>query len=121
MSYNRIFRAKHVLRRLVSLLPGHLTVSNALLSFGGPMLNILLGIGGAGTYVILSTGHSYPVHFSPTLWVSAIGLICLLCITLVFIPFNNYCISRKWAIFLFSFYISLTVVNIIVEVKGIRI
>ncbi|GHJ84344.1 hypothetical protein NliqN6_0746 [Naganishia liquefaciens] len=89
--------------------------------FGGPMLNILLGIGGAGTYVILSTGHSYPVHFSPTLWVSAIGLICLLCITLVFVPFNNYCISRKWAIFLYSFYISLTAVNVLVEVKGIRI
>jgi sodium/potassium/calcium exchanger 6 len=90
-------------------------------SFGGPMLNILLGIGGAGTYVILSTGHSYPVHFSPTLWVSAIGLICLLCITLVFIPFNNYCISRRWAIFLYGFYITLTIINIVVEIKGIRI
>lgn len=84
------------------------------------MLNILLGIGGAGTYVILSTGHSYPVHFSPTLWVSAIGLICLLCITLVFIPFNNYCISRRWAIFLYGFYIILTIINIVVEIKGIR-
>lgn len=83
------------------------------------MLNILLGIGGAGTYVILLTGHPYEIHFSPTLWVSAFGLIFILVTTLVFIPYNGYMITRKWAVFLIAFYVCITVANIVVETRRI--
>lgn len=79
------------------------------------MLNILLGVGGAGTFVIASTGQPYPVHVSPTLWVSAIGLIILLVTTLVFVPMNGFLISRKWGWFLIAFYLVLTAVNIVFE------
>lgn len=82
------------------------------------MLNVLLGIGGAGSYAVLSTGHAYHVHFSPTLWVSAIGLILMLVSTLIFVPLNNYHISRKWAVFLISFYVILTIINIVVEIRS---
>lgn len=84
------------------------------------MLNILLGIGGAGTYVILSTGRSYVVHFSSTLWVSAIGLVMLLVATMIFIPYNGYWITRKWAFFLLGSYCSITILNIIVETRRLR-
>ncbi|GJJ08558.1 hypothetical protein Clacol_002776 [Clathrus columnatus] len=40
--------------------------------FGGPMLNILLGIGISGSVVIQETGHNYNLHFSTTLLVSPI-------------------------------------------------
>jgi sodium/potassium/calcium exchanger 6 len=85
------------------------------------MLNILLGIGGAGTYVILATGHAYVVHFSSTLWVSAIGLITLLLATMCFVPYNGYWITKKWAVFLLSSYCLITILNIIVETHTIRL
>lgn len=81
------------------------------------MLNLLLGVGGAGTMTILSTGQPYPVHFSPTLWVSAIGLVVLLVITLIFVPLNGFFISRKWAIFLICFYAVMTILNVVVETR----
>jgi sodium/potassium/calcium exchanger 6 len=81
------------------------------------MLNILLGIGGAGTYMVASTGRPYPVQVSPTLWVSAIGLIVLLLTTLCFVPFNGFLISRRWGWFLIVFYCILTAVNIYIETK----
>jgi solute carrier family 24 (sodium/potassium/calcium exchanger), member 6 len=81
------------------------------------MLNILLGIGGAGTYVIASTGRPYPVQVSPTLWVSAFGLIILLITTLCFVPYNGFLISRRWGWFLIAFYCVLTVMNIVIEIR----
>jgi len=85
--------------------------------FGGPMLNILLGVGGAGSYMVASTGRPYPVQVSPTLWVSAIGLIVLLLTTLCFVPLNGFLISRRWGWFLIIFYCILTAINIYIETK----
>lgn len=85
--------------------------------FGGPMLNLLLGVGGAGTTTILKTGQPYVVHFSPTLWVSAIGLVTLLAITLIFVPLNGFYISRRWACFLIVYYSVLTILNVLVETR----
>lgn len=84
------------------------------------MLNILLGIGGAGTYVILATGHSYIVNFSSTLWVSAIGLITMLVATMCFVPYNGYWITKRWAIFLLASYCLITILNIVVETQCIK-
>ncbi|WVR08483.1 hypothetical protein IAU60_005538 [Kwoniella sp. DSM 27419] len=87
--------------------------------FGGPMLNLLLGVGGSGTYHILSTPSHTPVivHFSPTLWVSASGLVAILIATAIFVPINGYLIDRRWASCLIAAYLVLMVVNIAVEVK----
>ncbi|WWC92150.1 uncharacterized protein L201_007104 [Kwoniella dendrophila CBS 6074] len=87
--------------------------------FGGPMLNLLLGVGGSGTYHILFTPQHKPVtvHFSPTLWVSAAGLILILITTAIVVPLNNYLIDRRWAICLIIAYITLMIVNVAVEIK----
>lgn len=79
------------------------------------MLNILLGIGGAGTYIILSTGHNYSVHFSHTLWVSAFGLVALLVATMLVVPYNDFWITRRWGVFLLVSYCFFTALNILVE------
>lgn len=49
--------------------------------FGGPMLNILLGIGLSGAYVTLTTGRAYPIEISSSLVTSEISLLAILAIT----------------------------------------
>lgn len=87
--------------------------------FGGPMLNLLLGVGGSGSYWILRNPQHAPVriHFSPTLWVSGVGLIAILVTTAVVVPLNKYRIDKKWAAVLLVAYASLMTLNVIVEIK----
>jgi sodium/potassium/calcium exchanger 6 len=85
--------------------------------FGGPMLNILLGVGLSGTYVIRQTGRDYQLTFSTTLFVSSIGLLILLLATVLFVPWNGYMLSRSWGIFLIGSYTVLMTINVITEVR----
>jgi sodium/potassium/calcium exchanger 6 len=82
------------------------------------MLNLLLGVGGSGTYHLLFHPHE-PVnlHFSPTLWVSATGLIIILLTTAIVVPMNGYLIDRRWATCLMVAYGGLMIANIVVEIK----
>jgi solute carrier family 24 (sodium/potassium/calcium exchanger), member 6 len=83
------------------------------------MLNILLGIGVSGSYVIHTTGKPYELQFSNTLLVSTVGLLSLLITTMIFVPLNDYFLPRKWGVFLICFYVVIMTVNIIVEVLGL--
>ena len=83
------------------------------------MLNILLGVGVSGSYVIHSTGKPYKMHFSNTLLVSTIGLLALLVTTIIFVPWNDYYLPRKWGVFLICFYVVIMTVNVVVEVLGL--
>ncbi|KIK17638.1 hypothetical protein PISMIDRAFT_215233 [Pisolithus microcarpus 441] len=87
--------------------------------FGGPMVNILLGVGISGSYIIYKTPNSQPyrLHFTPSLISSTVGLLGLLLITLIGVPMNGYHLTRKWGIFLVIAYTVLMVINILVEVK----
>lgn len=83
------------------------------------MLNLLMGIGSAGTYFMLSDPHhaAIAIEFSPTLWVSASGLVLILLATAIFVPLNGFMIDRRWAICLISAYVVLMVTNVVVEIK----
>ena len=83
------------------------------------MLNILLGVGISGSYVIHSTGKPYKMDFSNTLLVSTIGLLALLITTIIFVPLNGYYLPRKWGVFLICFYVVIMTVNVVVEVLGL--
>jgi sodium/potassium/calcium exchanger 6 len=85
--------------------------------FGGPMLNILLGVGLSGTYLIQQTGTEYKLHLSTTLLVSSIGLLLLLLVTMIFVPWNGYMLTRPWGIFLIIFYVIVMTVNVVVELR----
>ncbi|ORX41138.1 Sodium/calcium exchanger protein-domain-containing protein [Kockovaella imperatae] len=86
--------------------------------FGGPMLNLLLGVGGSGTYHLLThPKETVSIHFSPTLWVSATGLVIVLVGTAIIVPLNGYLIDRKWATCLLICYAVLMVTNVLVEIK----
>lgn len=84
--------------------------------FGGPMLNILLGVGISGTYVIRQTGKPYPLEFSTTLVITSTGLLTLLISTLIFVPWNGYFLPRKWGFALIVAYVVLMTANIVAEV-----
>lgn len=83
--------------------------------FGSPMINILLGVGISGTYVIHQQKAPYELHFTNTLFVSTLGLLALLATTLVFVPMNDYFLPRRWGWFLIGSYVVIMSVNVWVE------
>ncbi len=54
------------------------------------------GVGISGTYITRQTGEDVLFHFSTTLLVSTFGLLVLLVATLIFVPYNDYRLSRSW-------------------------
>ena len=82
------------------------------------MLNILLGVGMSGSYIVYQTSEPYSLKLSNTLLVSCFGLLFLLASTLFFVPFNDYFLSRRWGILLIATYITIMVINVIVELKN---
>lgn len=80
------------------------------------MLNILLGIGISGTYIIRQTDEPYPLEFSTTLVITSLGLLVLLVATLIFVPWNGYFLPRSWGVTLIVAYTALMTANVVVEV-----
>jgi sodium/potassium/calcium exchanger 6 len=79
------------------------------------MLNMLLGIGISGTYIISQSAVPYDLMYSRTLIVSGMGLLALLLLTLVFVPLNGYYLSRTWGIFLVFCYLAVMATSLVVE------
>ncbi|KAI5116965.1 hypothetical protein M0805_001368 [Coniferiporia weirii] len=89
--------------------------------FGGPMLNILLGVGVSGTAVVRGAGGApYALDFGATLLVSSVGLLALLLATLVCVPLNGFRLTRGWGVFLIVSYIIIMTINLVVEVKRLE-
>ncbi|KAL8701203.1 MAG: hypothetical protein Q9224_000613 [Gallowayella concinna] len=100
--------------------------------FGGPMLNILLGIGISGLYMTIREGQhkhdkhpSRPIHYkpyqleiSPTLVISGVTLVITLLGLLIVVPLNKWMIDRKVGWALVALWTASTIGNVIVEVEG---
>lgn len=87
--------------------------------FGGPMLNILLGVGLSGTYLILlgpARGQPIYVAIGRTLSVSGFGLLAILLATLTFVPLNGYRMSKRVGATLIVAYLCLLCTNVAVEI-----
>ncbi|KAG0243979.1 hypothetical protein BGX31_010014 [Mortierella sp. GBA43] len=85
--------------------------------FGGPLLNMLLGVGISGTYTTLKTGTYIPLEVSPTLFVSLIGVLFTLIMSIIVIPRKGYMMTRSWGWFLVSVYATCTIVNVVIEIR----
>lgn len=100
--------------------------------FGGPMLNILVGIGisgllvmpantasrpeGSGMFSLLAMDSAeYHVTISHSLIISGITLLATLVFLLVTIPLNQWKMSRTIGIISVSFWVISTVVNVIMD------
>ena len=95
--------------------------------FGGPLLNILLGIGIGGLYNTIRHGthHKGPPHYKPyvleistTLVISGATLLLTLMSLLIFVPLNRWRLDRKLGWGLVSLWTVSTVGNVVVEVMG---
>lgn len=100
--------------------------------FGGPMLNILLGIGISGMYMTIREGqHKHdkhpnrPIHYkpyqleiSPTLVISGVSLVVTLLGLLIAVPLNKWTIDRKVGWSLVALWTASTIGNVVVEVMG---
>lgn len=81
------------------------------------MLNILLGIGLSGSYMIASAGGKpYDVHVGRTLIVSGVGLLAILIATLIAVPLNSYWMDKRIGASLIIAYCCVLSVVIAVEV-----
>ncbi|EKG14662.1 Sodium/calcium exchanger membrane region [Macrophomina phaseolina MS6] len=100
--------------------------------FGGPMLNILLGIGLSGCYMTIKhaeTKHEkhpdHPLHFKPyhldissTLIVSGATLLATLLGLLVMVPMRKWRMDRVVGCSLVALWMVSTIGNVLVEVLG---
>ncbi|KAG6004451.1 hypothetical protein E4U21_001073 [Claviceps maximensis] len=101
--------------------------------FGGPMLNILLGIGIGG--VLMTVQHAnkkhakhpekpiqygpYSVEVGPTLLISTITLLLMLILLLILVPLNKWILSRKIGWGLIALWTVSTIANVVVELSGV--
>ncbi|CAO1614897.1 unnamed protein product [Parajaminaea phylloscopi] len=102
--------------------------------FAGPLLNLLLGIGLSGTYLLsesaagsAASGGSYPgsdgvyrLEVSPTLISSSAGLLIILVGTLIAVPLQGYHLGPRTGWTLIGAYIALMTINIAVEIWAER-
>ena len=100
--------------------------------FGGPMLNILLGIGVSGMYMtIRGAEHKhakhpnkpikykpYEIEVSTTLVISGVTLLITLLGLLIVVPLNGWRMDRKIGIGLIAVWTLSTIGNVVVEVLG---
>ncbi|KAE9381592.1 hypothetical protein N431DRAFT_392944 [Stipitochalara longipes BDJ] len=100
--------------------------------FGGPMLNILLGIGVSGLYMTMKEANHkhekhpgkkikykpYEIEVSGTLMVSGVTLLVTLVGLLIAVPMNKWVMSRRIGWGLIILWSISTVVNLGVEIGG---
>ncbi|KAI1264105.1 hypothetical protein F5Y18DRAFT_436923 [Xylariaceae sp. FL1019] len=101
--------------------------------FGGPLLNILLGIGLGGAYQTINAANKHqikhpnkPYRYKPyhiqvtgTLLVSAIALLVTLLALLVVVPMNKWMMTRKIGFGLIAFWLASVVINLTIEITGV--
>jgi sodium/potassium/calcium exchanger 6 len=100
--------------------------------FGGPMLNILLGVGISGMYMTVTQANHkhekhpgkaikykpYEIEVSGTLLISGLTLLVTLVGLLIFVPLNKWIMSRRIGYGLIALWCVSTVVNLAVEFSG---
>lgn len=86
--------------------------------FGAPLLYILLGVGVNGI-IVMSQNHQTEISFqvSKSLVVSSVGLLFILLVYLVVVLRNGWKIGRKTGFFAVCWWLGVTLVNVILEVR----
>ncbi|KAI1122297.1 hypothetical protein F5Y10DRAFT_254334 [Nemania abortiva] len=100
--------------------------------FGGPLLNILLGIGLGGAYQTIHAANKHhikypeePFRYEPyhiqvtgTLMVSTLALLVTLFALLVVVPMNKWMMTRRIGFGLIVLWTASTVANLTIEITG---
>ncbi|KAL2315159.1 putative cation exchanger C3A12.06c [Schizosaccharomyces pombe] len=84
--------------------------------FGGPTLNILIGIGISSFYSSISNhGNDSVIEIPHSLSITAYFLLACLLLLLIYVPLNRFRVNRVLGLLLFILYIVGTSTNIVVE------
>jgi len=100
--------------------------------FGGPMLNILLGIGLSGSYILIRGAHhhqhkhpgsqlrykSYQIEVGRTLIVTGLTLLVTLVGLLIVVPLNKWVLSKRIGVALIALWVTTTIINVALELTG---
>ncbi|KAL7950811.1 Ca2+ transporter [Trichoderma barbatum] len=100
--------------------------------FGGPMLNILLGIGVGGVLMMVQDANRhqnkhpeddyaykpYRIQIGGTLMISSITLLVILVGLLIAVPLNKWILSRRIGWALIAIWMASTIANVVVELTG---
>ncbi|PHH70407.1 hypothetical protein CDD80_6042 [Ophiocordyceps camponoti-rufipedis] len=100
--------------------------------FGGPMLNILLGIGIGGVMMMIKQANKEhgqhpgePMRYGPyrmqlgaTLFVSGVTLLLMLVALVVLVPMNKWILSRRIGWLVIMMWVVSTAVSVVVELTG---
>jgi sodium/potassium/calcium exchanger 6 len=100
--------------------------------FGGPMLNILLGIGLSGSYILVTGAHhhqhkhpgselrykSYQIEVGRTLIVTGFTLLVTLVGLLIAVPLNKWVLSKRIGVALIALWVTTTIINVALELTG---
>ncbi|KAJ7374063.1 Mitochondrial sodium/calcium exchanger protein [Desmophyllum pertusum] len=88
--------------------------------FGGPLLNMLLGIGISCTVVTVSRGHAIPLHHRFHQYqISAGFLAASLSSSAILIPLMGFKVPRMYGVYLIVLYIAYLAVSIAAEIEHI--
>jgi sodium/potassium/calcium exchanger 6 len=96
------------------------------------MLNILLGVGIGGAWMIIKSANEkhrrhperptvykpYKIEVGETLLISAITVLITLVTLLVVVPLNKWVLSRRIGFGLIAIWAAGTLINVVVEVTG---
>ncbi|KAI5819394.1 Sodium/calcium exchanger protein-domain-containing protein [Pyronema omphalodes] len=87
--------------------------------FGGPLLNILMGIGIGGFWMTAVKGERvYRIEVGGTLIVSAVTLLATLLLLLVLVPWNRFWMRRGVGFALIALWVVSTLLNVLLEITG---
>lgn len=100
--------------------------------FGGPMLNILLGIGLSGSYILIRGAHhhqhkhpgselrykAYHIEVGRTLIVTGATLLVTLVGLLVVVPLNRWVLNKRIGFALITLWLVTTILNVALELTG---
>jgi sodium/potassium/calcium exchanger 6 len=92
--------------------------------FGGPMFNLLFGIGLGGVWnQLVYGGSSLPINveITSTLVISAITLLLTIVVFFLWIPANGFWLSRSFGVSLVTLWLTSTIVNVGMESYGLTV
>jgi len=88
--------------------------------FGGPLLNMLLGIGISCTVLTISRGHAIPLrHRYHQYEISAGFLAASLSSSAIIIPLMGFKVHRMYGVYLILLYVSYLATSIVAEIKHV--
>ncbi|CAF0867594.1 unnamed protein product [Brachionus calyciflorus] len=83
--------------------------------FGGPLFNILIGIGIPFTLKCIQSSEGFVIKQNFLLFFLALFLGISLLSSLIFLPFNNFYFSRKYALYLITIYVIFIIGCVLIE------